>query len=58
MSDIILETKNRKVVMDGTGHVFITDKNSPPPCMVLGIGWEQVKHQLEREEWLIKEGWL
>ncbi|MBQ7405285.1 MAG: hypothetical protein IJV90_02570 [Candidatus Methanomethylophilaceae archaeon] len=58
MSWIVYETKNRKMVMDETGHVFITDKNSPVPHMVLGVGWEQVKHQLEREEWLIKEGWL
>lgn len=58
MSWIVFETKNREVIMDETGFVFIKDKNSPPPCMVLGTGWEQVKHQLEREEWLVKEGWL
>lgn len=56
MSWIVYETKNRKMVMDETGHVFIRDKN--PPYLLLGTGWEQVKHQLEREEWLIKEGWL
>jgi len=57
MSWIVYETKNREVIMDETGFVFIKDKRDPP-CMVLGTGWDQVKHQLEREEWLIKEGWL
>ena len=57
MSMIVLETKNREVIMDETGFVFIKDKNSPP-CMVLGTGWDQVKHHLDREQWLIEEGWL
>lgn len=58
MSMIVFETKNREVVMNETGFVFIQDKNYPHPCVLLGTGWDQVKHQLEREEWLIEEGWL
>lgn len=58
MSWIVFETKNREVIIEDTGYVFIKDKNSPVPHMVLGVGWDQVKHQLEREEWLINEGWL
>lgn len=57
MSMIVLETKNREVIMDETGFVFIKDKNSPS-CMVLGTGWDQAKHHLDREQWLIEEGWL
>ena len=56
MSSIVFETKNRTVFVDETGHVFITDKHIP--YMLLGTGWDQVKYQLEREEWLVKEGWL
>lgn len=56
MSWIVYETKNRTVFVDESGLVFINDKNIPH--RTLGVGWDQVKHQLEREEWLIKEGWL
>ena len=56
MSSIVFETENRTVFIDETGLVFINDKHTP--YRLLGKGWEQVKHQLEREQWLIKEGWL
>ena len=56
MSSIVFETANRTVFVDESGLVFINDKNVPH--RTLGKGWNQVKHQLEREEWLIKEGWL
>lgn len=57
MSMMMFETENRKVVMDETGMVFVKDKQTCPG-MVLGTGWDQVKHHLEREQWLIEEGWL
>lgn len=57
MSVIVFETKNREVIMDETGMTLIRDRRDPP-CMILGKGWEQVRHHLEREEWLINEGWL
>lgn len=56
MSKIIFETKNREVIMDETGLVYITDKNSPRPHAVLGTGWDQVGRHLEMEQWLIEEG--
>lgn len=58
MSKIIFETKNREVIMDETGLVYITDKNSPRPHAVLGTGWDQVGRHLEMEQWLIEEGLL
>lgn len=56
MSTIVFETANRTVFVDGTGHVFINDKHDP--YRLLGRGWDQVKYELEREQWLIEEGWL
>ena len=56
MSKIIFETKNREVIMDETGLVYITDKNSPRPHAVLGTGWDQVGRHPEMEQRLIEEG--